>query len=503
MKLTTKSAILTSQFLLALITFIICITLDFSIVYAQIPHKNQQNTSQNTDCIDAFFQKRYGVFFHYLNSLQNTAKTINSLGQETSWDDCVNEFDVERFADQVEQTGAGYVFFTMMQQTRFLAAPNETFDRLTGYRPGEACASRDLVMEIANALARRNIDLYLYWTGDGPSHDSQAFQRLHGAFPVTTEYMQNWSNVAAEYGTRYGEKVKGWWIDGAYAWIGHNSQTHGILAEGLRTGNPRRILAFNPGVDPVVQAYSDCDDFTAGEQNSFTSLPESGRFLRGAQWHILTFLGNEWGAAGTKLTKDELARYVWTANQLGGVVTIDLLLYRDGGLDRSQLETLKPLRKLLSERDSRQKARVATGNFAVDATAFLRSNDGTRTLVPSCGAIHEAQLGIDGDPNTSAVGGGDWAWSYIVYIPHPETAQRVTIQFGEGWPTDFELFIKLTNGEWKSIGRFDNPDGEKSYDVSFAPEEIEAVKVTSWKPDGEDQIGGQMSVAELGIFAKP
>ena len=447
-----------------------------------------------------FRAKRFGVFVHYLDGLQNARMSVNSLGKETSWNECVAEFDVERFADQVAETGAGYVFFTMEQQTRFMPAPNATFDRLTGYKPGEACATRDLIAEIADALEARGVDLYLYWTGDGPLRDEKAFKGLAGVLPVTNEYMQNWAAVVAEYGERYGDKVKGWWVDGSYSWIGHNEETRGILAKGLRAGNPNRILAFNPGVDPKVSAYSDHDDFTAGEQNSFESTPESGRFLKGAQWHILTFLGKNWGQAGVKLSKEELARYVWTVGRLGGVVTIDILLFRDGGLDRSQLETVKALRPLLAEKDAEYERRRASGNLAVDGLAFLRSADDQVALIPSVGEIHSADKGIDGDPNTSAVGGGEWAWSYRVNLSTVGKAKKISLLFGDGWATDFEIFIKPIDDEWTSVGRFENPDGKKKFDVEFETREISAAKVVAYKPDAQGQTGVQMSVAELEIY---
>ena len=448
-----------------------------------------------------FRSKRYGVFFHYLNGVQNSAESLNSDGKETSWDECVDEFDVERFADAAAETGAGYVFFTMMQQSQHLCAPNDTFDKLTGYAPGEACSKRDLIAEIADVLAARGIDLYLYWTGDGPSRDPKAAAALKAAFPVTAEYMHNWANVAAEYGRRYGDKVKGWWIDGSYSWIGHNDETLGILAEGLRAGNPDRILAFNPGVDPRVMAYSIHDDFTAGEQEKFVSVPENGRFLGGAQWHILTFLGNWWGAPGVKLTKKELAQYVWTVNRLGGVVTIDMMLYRDGSLERSQLEVMKPLRGRLAELDAAAETPSPDGNLVSGGIPFLRSNDLLRTLPPSCFELHEARLGIDGDLSTSAVGAENWAWTYLVYLKKRAEAKTLTVHFSPGgWATEFEIFIKPVDADWQSVGRFDNPEGNTLFTVDFAPQTLDAVRVTAYKPDGPDQPGTQMAIAELEVY---
>ena len=67
-----------------------------------------------------FQQAGYGVFVHYLESLQNNPGHIGSLGKQTPWDECVREFDTERFADAAEEAGAGYVIFTAMQISREL-----------------------------------------------------------------------------------------------------------------------------------------------------------------------------------------------------------------------------------------------------------------------------------------------------------------------------------------------------------------------------------------------
>ena len=62
------------------------------------------DTKRNTDW---FLQAGSGVFVHYLNGLQNNRESINSLGKETSWDECVREFDTERFADAMQEAGRG------------------------------------------------------------------------------------------------------------------------------------------------------------------------------------------------------------------------------------------------------------------------------------------------------------------------------------------------------------------------------------------------------------
>jgi hypothetical protein len=61
-------------------------------------------------------------------------------------------------------TGARYAIITMMQGTQYMIAPNAEFDKVTGYAPGEACATRDLVLDLWEALNKRGLKLLLYVT---------------------------------------------------------------------------------------------------------------------------------------------------------------------------------------------------------------------------------------------------------------------------------------------------------------------------------------------------
>jgi hypothetical protein len=63
----------------------------------------------------------WGVFVHYLWDVQNVGGRENKQGKPpTTWDALVREFDTERFAEQVQETGAPYVFFTAKNfATRF------------------------------------------------------------------------------------------------------------------------------------------------------------------------------------------------------------------------------------------------------------------------------------------------------------------------------------------------------------------------------------------------
>lgn len=444
-----------------------------------------------------WFQKAgYGVFVHYLESLQNNPERIHSLGKRTSWDDCVREFDTERFADAMAEAGAGYVIFTVMQISRHLIAPNATFDRITGYKPGGACATRDLIEDLYTSLNRRGIPLMLYWTGDGPRTDEKAGPAYGCGNPVSTEFVQKWADTFREYGERYGDKIAGIWCDGCYSFIGYDDEKLGILARGLRAGSAKRIIAMNPGVDPQVRAYTRHEDYTCGEQNKFFEIPVD-RFLNGEQWHLLSFLsGTWWGAPGAGYTKGELAEYVFDVHQRGGVVSIDALLFRDGSLDRSQVEMLKAVRRELREGSVRPP--IPPGNRAYRKQAKLLSLDGTHPLEVS-GGIHFPRLGVDGKLDTCAQAAGEWPWTYEVDLVDTIKVRRVKVTFGSGYATQFEIRLSTDGQTWQTVASKNTQDGQ-AYETTFDPVAARYVRVCAIKPDGPDQPGGQMAVAELEVY---
>jgi hypothetical protein len=450
------------------------------------------DTNPNTDW---FLQAGAGVFVHYLNGLQNNRESLNSLGQETPWDECVREFDTERFADAMQEAGAGYVIFTVMQVTRHLIAPNATFDRISGYQPGEACATRDLIEDLYQSLNKRGIPLLLYYTGDGPRLDEQANAQFGFHGTVSPEFVRKWTDVAREYSLRYGDKIKGWWVDGCYPWIGYNDENLGLFAEALKAGNPHSIVAFNRGVDPIVMSYTSAEDFTCGEQNRFFDMP-SQRWLDGEQWHILSYIGTGWGQAGSQYSKRELREYVFDVNQRGGVVSMDVLLYRDGSMDRSQLEMLKEVRRELNEGKTR--APLPPGNLAYRKQAKLLSLDGLRELQVN-GGVCFPRLGVDGRRDTFALAGGEWPWTYHVDLVDTKPIRRVKVTFGGGYPTTIEVKLSADGEDWQTVAAATEQHGTP-FEATFEPATARYIRICSVKPDGPGQEGSQMSVAELEVY---
>ncbi|MBO4326686.1 MAG: hypothetical protein J5950_05400 [Clostridia bacterium] len=334
---------------------------------------------------ETFRSKKWGVFCHYLYGKQNGTGPENTRGFVTPWKECVEDFDCELLASQLSSIGAGYIIFTMQQGTRHFIAPNKTFEDMTGLRDG--CSERDLVLDLYASLSRRGIDLFLYYTGDGMSRDPdpEAAKRFgyHGGVGgvISEDFVKMWSGPLKEYALRYGDKVAGWWFDGVYKEISYDDNKLSIFKNAVRAGNPEALVANNfygclhPGtqIDTSFEGtgYLRADffqtiapptplcDFTAGELVYFNAFPDPDR-----DWdalpHVLSFLGiperpwevyNGWGMRGCKYSPDYLAAYIGAFNRMGGVVTADMCLRRDGGFDEDQLRAMDKAARLLEKQE--------------------------------------------------------------------------------------------------------------------------------------------------------
>lgn len=261
---------------------------------------------------DWLHDAQFGVFMHFLPG------SDDSFAQ-------IQYFDVEKLAEQLEAIGARYFVFTIYQNSGWFNAPNSEYDKVVGWQPGERSSQRDLPMELADALAKRNIKLMLYITGQTPNQDKRAqkaFGLPEGARdqPVNVDFARKWAQVFREWSVRYGDKVSGWWVDGCYQWIHFNDEIAAIYAQALKAGNPHAIIAFNPG---VKQAEWKTSDYTAGEINEPFAESVSSRFINGQQAQILTFLGNRWGHSNCRFSDAQWLDWIHKINQNGGTVTID------------------------------------------------------------------------------------------------------------------------------------------------------------------------------------
>jgi len=456
-----------------------------------------------------FREAGYGIFVHYLAAAETSMTSPDSVNADKTrhtWNECVEAFDVERFADAAKKTGAGYVFFSVVQGSRHLAAPNEAYDRWLGFAPGEACPKRDLVMDLADALGRRGIPLMLYYTGDGPNRDAECCAKGGFAAPIPTAWVEKWADVLECYARRYGAKVKGWWIDGCYVANGNYGYTPEKLRlyeRAIRRGNLDAIVAFNRAEDlpkPTVDPYMPFQDFSAGEKYNLECLPPAGgRLADGEQWHVLTPLGEWWGCPGVKLDTRRLADYLHVVNRDGGVVTLDVMCYWDGSLERSQVNALAGVRMRMAA--LKAAAAKNAGNLAFLKPVRCLSLRGTRLPMQIPGGREWPSMlaATDGDPATYVRARDEWPWQIEVDLRAVVNFSRVRVEYRPGnFATAYRLSVSDDAATWREI-RAGDCDGEGETVVTFPRIAARYVRFAALKPDDAGQRGEQMAVAEIQV----
>lgn len=308
--------------------------------------------------IDRFASRKFGIFNHYLYAAPGSEipPALQFEMENEIWNKKVDAYDPERVAFDLHKMGAGYYFITVMQGNRFMIAPNEAFDRICGTKPGEACAKRDLIADIIQALKKYDIDLCLYFTGDGPYKDAKCGPKMglgQKRGQVSMEFVTNWASVLEEYAVRYGENVKAWWVDGCYSEVGKGTglgYTQELLEpyyNAIKKGNPHALTTFNNGTQIEFYKWFHKEEFTSGEQNFFTHVPTE-RFVDGAQTHLLIPLGlssngqvwGGWCQPGARISREQLKKYISYVNGVGGVVTVDIYIDSEGKFDPEQVEML-------------------------------------------------------------------------------------------------------------------------------------------------------------------
>ncbi len=317
------------------------------------------------DRAEWMYEAQWGVFCHYLSgiALKNHQETPEN------WNWVVDHFDVEALAEQLDFVKARYFVITLGQNSGYYCSPNAAYDRMVGNEPSK-CSNRDLVADLADALIPRGIKLLVYLPAGAPDRDPKAMAALEwtpGKYPIWSHpeggpddgdprldaFQQKWEEIIREWSTRWGDKVLGWWFDGCYypiAMYDHPEPPNfASFAAAARAGNPDSIVAFNPGVfDPVITLSSE-EDYTAGEINEPEKLMCPGRWLNGAQFHMLSYLGPKWAGSPPRFSPQQVIEITRGILSKGGVVTWEVPIRTSGIIPPDFMEQLHALGRSLEE----------------------------------------------------------------------------------------------------------------------------------------------------------
>ncbi len=298
---------------------------------------------------DWFVKGGYGAMFHWTDFTQPRE------GTKKLYPDAVEAFDVNAFASLLEEMGAGYVIFTLNHAHPHCPAPIQAWEAV---HPGWT-TRRDLIGDIAGALEKRGIRLILYI--NSPVLTDFGKTGATGLYELSfseEQFTEIHKNVLSEIGSRYGEKLAGYWFD---SWYQSLAAYPDVPIEAIfrycKVGNPSRITAFNFWIFPVLTPWQ---DYWAGELNALQNPFESRYIQRGAgtgfQAHGMVSMLQSWVHSETgpipppQFSAEDLIGHVKANMEHQAVTTINIGIYQDGTIEQSSLDMMRQLRRAIREK---------------------------------------------------------------------------------------------------------------------------------------------------------
>ena len=294
----------------------------------------------------------------------------------------VDNFDLEHFLKQFEESGADWLIFTLGQGTGYLSSRNEFIDGLeAGFTP-----RRDLIPEIGRQLHQRGKRMIIYVPGAHTAADPMV-KRLLGL--GTEGYADRHNEFIRHYSLKLGTLCDGWWFDSC------GRQEDAVWRKEMdacRAGNPDSVVAFSGAefcasggqLKPICPS----EDYHAGEihllengrirtdfvwppgegilitadgklrkagQEARFYLPDS-QFIDNVQWHCLLPIDLTFNPAVPNqfchYTDKELFRFTDDVKSVGGAITINVPIeVETGHVPQDSLAQLVRLAKHLKSQD--------------------------------------------------------------------------------------------------------------------------------------------------------
>jgi hypothetical protein len=98
------------------------------------------------------------------------------------------------------------------------------------------------------------------------------------------------------------------------------------------------------------------------------------------------------------------------------------------------------------------------------------------------------------------MGGGEWPWTYEVDLLEVRPVSRVRVTFAaDHFATRLRVQLSPDGQRWQTVAEADGLEGQP-FAAEFKPLRAQFVRVSALKPDGPDQPGTQMGIAELEVY---
>jgi alpha-L-fucosidase len=300
---------------------------------------------------------RYGIGVHW------TAQTVPRRGAPLPFQEAVDAFDVKKFVDRVVYAGAGYLLFTAAHALQMLPAPHPLIDKIL---PGRTC-KRDLIVELANALAVHGLPLLVYYNHSCNSAQDSPWEKAVGYHDRNKDrFAQNLLDIIGWMGRRYKDKIKAWWFDSPYSLDvrgPHNSVTTDMagfqfpwerFTVAAKLGYAARLVTYNPGQN-LTYLYTSHQDYWAGELTDLKHPPAARIHANGLQWFgwaCIDYRGWVHTRLNSEIPKplysdEEVISYVRECNAHQAPMTFNVGIYQDGTMAEASVEQLRRVGRAL------------------------------------------------------------------------------------------------------------------------------------------------------------
>ncbi|MHC4983947.1 MAG: DNRLRE domain-containing protein [Planctomycetota bacterium] len=257
---------------------------------------------------DWLYNARWGIFYEFVS-----AGGPSQQAAEANWGQTVGNFNVAGLVKTLKDVDAHYFMIPARYSRGLPLAPGRD------YKDGKF-PTRDVIAELADALAAEKIKLMLYFACGEPAKSAA---------------------VVEELSRRYGGKVSAWWFDNTPG--DQNAQK--LLADAARAGNGDALLAFAGGIP--YHRNSPYQDFTGGRTNKPGLSICEKRFVGGLQWHTLGTLG--FSKYQKRYDAARAAQITARHLQRGGVITWNTAFQPDGQIAPEWFDVVKAIGKAARE----------------------------------------------------------------------------------------------------------------------------------------------------------
>jgi hypothetical protein len=477
-----------------------------------------------------FKDAKYGLFVHYFPGVNNS---ISASAANGSWDTMVWNFNAAEFARQTNLTGAKYVVFTVGQVNGYYCSYNTNYENYAGMPRGGFSPGRDLIKDIATALGNYGINLIVYVAGEGPT-GATPYTAWNGASIDVVNSLQidgtmnglagrqRFNTMIKEWSDRWGNSIKGWWIDGCWVsgYSGSNVANLNDLITACRSGNANSIVAPNPGVDVQgleYKALTSNQDYVTGEDFTFRRYPASRYINYGGtniQWHTTCYLGQDrngqlgsgWAnPVASRYTDLQLIRYIKYVVENQGVVTVDVAVDATGNIYSGHLNQMQAVKSVIRDGGA-EPAYSNPTDLAYLKPVKLMSNAITGWELPTNSVSLYSINPMGADYNSWAQAADEWAWNLQVDLRTSKTIRRTNVGFSSSnYATQFVVEYSTNGTSWTTWATATTAQATAARTTAGTTLSGYGIgrywRVKALAPNAAGQTGGQMGVRYWQLYA--